>query len=295
MARIAFIGLGNMGGPMSANLAKAQHRVIGFDLATQTCRTAESNGVTIAESAQAAVRDADVVFTMLPAGQHVVSVWQDVVTSVPKGALMIDCSTIDVGNARAAHALAAARGLEAVDAPVSGGVVGAQAGTLTLMVGGSAAAFARAKPFLEGVGRRVVHCGEAGMGQAAKICNNMMAGIQTLAVCEAFILAERIGLTHEALFEVASSSSGQGFALSKYCPVPGLVPATPASNGYKPGFAAALMLKDLKLAQDAAASVAVSTPLGAHAAQLCQLFVSAGNGGVDYTGIIEYLRGRSVT
>jgi 3-hydroxyisobutyrate dehydrogenase len=236
------------------------------------------------------VKDADVVITMLPAGKHVVSVWSDVVPHVAKGALMIDCSTIDVESARQAHVLAAKASLLSVDAPVSGGVGGARGATLTFMAGGDAKAFAAAKPVLEAMGKKIVHCGDAGAGQAAKICNNMILGISMIAVGEAFALAEKLGLSHQALFDVSSTSSGQCWALTSYCPVPGPVPASPANNGYKPGFASALMVKDLTLAQDAAKAAGAATPLGKHAQELYKEFDAAGNGGVDFSGIIQHVR-----
>jgi 3-hydroxyisobutyrate dehydrogenase len=291
MAQIAFIGLGNMGGPMAANLVKAGHKVTGFDLVPALLDQAKADGVTIAGSAAASVKDAEVVITMLPAGKHVVSVWSDVVPHVATGALMIDCSTIDVESARQAHALAGKASLLSVDAPVSGGVGGARGATLTFMAGGDAKAFAAAKPALEAMGKKIVHCGDAGAGQAAKICNNMILGISMIAVGEAFALAEKLGLSHQALFDVSSTSSGQCWALTSYCPVPGPVPASPANNGYKPGFASALMVKDLTLAQDAAKAAGAATPLGKHAQQLYKEFDAAGNGGVDFSGIIQHVRG----
>jgi 3-hydroxyisobutyrate dehydrogenase len=291
MATIAFIGLGNMGGPMAANLIKAGHKVIGFDLVQASKDAAKAGGVAIADSAAASVKDASVVITMLPAGKHVVSVWTDIIPSVAKGALMIDCSTIDVESARQAHALAGKVSLMSVDAPVSGGVGGAQGATLTFMAGGEAKAFAAAKPILEAMGKKIVHCGDAGAGQAAKICNNMILGISMIAVGEAFALAEKLGLSHQALFDVASTSSGQCWSLTTYCPVPGPVPASPANNGYKPGFATALMLKDLTLAQDAATSAKAATPLGQHAQEIYKTFDAAGHGGVDFSGIIQHIRG----
>jgi 3-hydroxyisobutyrate dehydrogenase len=291
MANIAFIGLGNMGGPMSANLVKGQHNVRGFDLVADLRAAAEREGVQIASSAQDAVKGADVVITMLPQGQHVLSVWRDIIAAVPSGALMIDCSTIDVASAREAHAIAAARGLDAVDAPVSGGTTGARAATLTLMVGGSEQAVARARPILEKVGSRVVHCGEAGLGQAAKICNNMMAGINMVAAAEGFALAERLGLSAQALFDVVSTSSGQSAGVTGYCPVPGLVERAASNYDYKPGFALALMLKDLKLAQSAAASVGAMSPMGALAVQLYALHALAGQGGKDFSHIYTMIRG----
>jgi 3-hydroxyisobutyrate dehydrogenase len=291
MAEIAFIGLGNMGGPMAANLVKAGHKVVGFDLVQASLNQAKADGVTIARSAAASVKGAEVVITMLPAGKHVVSVWSDVVPQVAKGALMIDCSTIDVESARQAHTLAAKASLLSVDAPVSGGVGGAKGATLTFMAGGETKAFAAAKPILEAMGKKIVHCGDAGAGQAAKICNNMILGISMIAVGEAFALAEKLGLSHQALFDVSSTSSGQCWALTSYCPVPGPVPASPANNGYKPGFASALMVKDLTLAQDAAKAARAATPLGKHAQELYKEFDAAGNGGVDFSGIIQHVRG----
>jgi 3-hydroxyisobutyrate dehydrogenase len=291
MTTIAFIGLGNMGGPMAANLVRAQHRVVGFDLVPASLDQARADGVTVAGSAREAVAEAEIVVTMLPAGRHVLSVWGEILPAVPAGALVIDSSTIDVDSARRAHALAAERGLLSLDAPVSGGVGGAKAATLTFMAGGSADAFARAEPVLGQMGKRVVHCGEAGAGQAAKICNNMILGISMIGVAEAFVLAEKLGLSHQALFDVASTSSGQCWSLTTYCPVPGPVPASPANSGYRPGFAAALMLKDLKLAQEAALASGASTPLGAEAAQLYALFAGAGHAGDDFSGIINFLRG----
>ena len=293
MSQIAFIGLGNMGGPMAANLVKAGHKVSGFDLVQGLLDQARSDGVTIAGSAAASVKDADVVITMLPAGKHVVSVWSDVIPHVAKGALMIDCSTIDVESARQAHALAGKASLLSVDAPVSGGVGGAKAATLTFMAGGSQDAFDKAKSVLEGMGKRVVHCGDAGAGQAAKICNNMILGISMIGVAEAFVLAEKLGLSHQALFDVASTSSGQCWSLTSYCPVPGPVPASPANNNYKPGFASALMLKDLRLAQEAAAAAGATTPMGAAAAQIYGLHNAWGEGGTDFSGIIHLIRGKS--
>jgi 3-hydroxyisobutyrate dehydrogenase len=290
MAAIAFIGLGNMGGPMAANLVRAGHDVIGFDLVPALADAAKANGVVVADSATAAVKDADVVITMLPAGKHVVSVWTDVIPSVAKNALMIDCSTIDVESARQAHALARKASLLSIDAPVSGGVGGATNATLTFMAGGEDKAFAAAKLILEAMGKKIVHCGDAGAGQAAKICNNMILGVSMIVVGEAFALAEKLGLSHQALFDVASTSSGQCWSLTSYCPVPGPVPSSPANNDYKPGFASALMLKDLTLAQEAAESTGAVTPLGQHAQEIYQTFEAAGNGGVDFSGIIRYIR-----
>ncbi len=291
MTTIAFIGLGNMGNPMAANLVKAGHQVRGFDLVADNLTTAAANGVTISDSATAAVEGAEVVVTMLPAGKHVLAVYGDIVAAAGKGTLFIDSSTIDVDSARKAHAIASEAGMLSIDAPVSGGVGGAEAGTLTFMAGGSKEAFAKAEPILQPMAGKVVHCGDAGAGQAAKICNNMILGISMIGVGEAFVLAEKLGLSHQALFDVASTSSGQCWSLTTYCPVPGPVPTSPANRDYKPGFAAALMLKDLKLAQEAAQSAGAVTPLGAEAAQLYALFDAMGHGGTDFSGIVKFLRG----
>jgi 3-hydroxyisobutyrate dehydrogenase len=290
MPNIGFIGLGNMGAPMAANLVKSGDRVVGFDLVAAARQTSTQLGVEIAPSAKASVEAADIVVTMLPAGEHVRAVWAEVLPSAKRGALFIDCSTIDVTSARAAHALAAERGIASLDAPVSGGVGGAKAATLTFMVGGSAEAFARGKSILERMGKRVVHCGDAGNGQAAKICNNMILGASMIAVSEAFVLGEKLGLSHRALFDVASASSGQCWSLTSYCPVPGPVPASPANNDYKPGFAAALMLKDLKLAREAAAAVHANTAIGAHAAEIYDRYAAAGHSASDFSGIINFVR-----
>jgi 3-hydroxyisobutyrate dehydrogenase len=290
MATLAFIGLGNMGGPMAANLVKAGHKVVAFDLVEASRNQAKSDGASLAESAAGSVKGADVVITMLPAGKHVLSVWGDVIASMAKGALIIDCSTIDVENAKQAHALAAKHGIASVDAPVSGGTGGAKGATLTFMCGGEDKAFAAAKPVLEKMGKKIVHCGGAGAGQAAKICNNMILGVSMIAVSEAFALAEKLGLSHQALFDVASTSSGQCWSLTSYCPVPGPVPTSPANNDYKPGFASALMVKDLTLAQDAAKAAGAATPLGKHAQEIYKAFDAAGHGGVDFSGIVQHVR-----
>ncbi|HEU0160728.1 MAG TPA: 3-hydroxyisobutyrate dehydrogenase [Hyphomicrobiaceae bacterium] len=293
MARIGFIGLGNMGLPMAGNLVKAGHAVAGFDLLGENLERAAGRGVNPERSAPDAAKDAEIVVTMLPAGKQVLEVYQaGVLGAARANTLFIDSSTIDVASARAAHQLATQAGMLGLDAPVSGGVGGAEAASLTFMAGGTAAAFAQAKPILESMGRRVIHCGDAGAGQAAKICNNMMLGINMIGVSEAFTLAEKLGLSPKALFDVAAASSGQSWALTSYCPVPGLVPAAPANNNYKPGFASALMLKDLRLAQEAAAVAGASTPLGAAAAQLFGLHNAWGEGGTDFSGIIHLLRGR---
>jgi len=293
MSAVAFIGLGNMGCPMAANLTKAGHSVRGFDLAPGARAAAAAAGVAMADSARGAVSAAEIVITMLPAGKHVLSAYADFLPHAAKGALLIDSSTIDVESARKAHELGQASGAPTLDAPVSGGIGGAAAGTLTFMAGGSDPAFTRAKPILEAMGKRIVHCGVAGAGQAAKICNNMILGATMIATCEAFALAEKLGLSAQALFDVASTSSGQSWSLTTYCPVPGPVPTSPANNQYKPGFAAALMLKDLKLAQEAAQTAGAATPLGALAAQLYALFNASGRAGEDFSGIIGMLRGKS--
>ncbi|TIP94874.1 MAG: 3-hydroxyisobutyrate dehydrogenase [Mesorhizobium sp.] len=291
MTTIAFIGLGNMGNPMAANLVKAGYAVHGFDLMPESLVIARDHGVVVMANAVAAVKEADVVITMLPAGKHVLSVHEDIAPKAKKGALFIDSSTIDVESARKAHAIAAKHKLLSIDAPVSGGTGGATAGTLTFMAGGSKEAFAKAEPILKPMAGRIVHCGGDGAGQAAKICNNMILGISMIGVAEAFVLAEKLGLSHQALFDVASTSSGQCWSLTTYCPVPGPVPTSPANNGYRPGFSAALMLKDLKLSQEAAQSAGAVTPLGAEAAQLYALFNAQGHAAADFSGIINFLRG----
>ena len=293
MASVGFIGLGNMGLPMAGNLVKKGHTVKAFDLSAGNVEKAAARGVTKAATAADAAKDVAVIVTMLPAGKDTLAVWGGGLMQAAKpGTLVIDSSTIDVASARGAHKLAADAGMLALDAPVSGGVGGAEAGTLTFMVGGSKDAFAAAQSVLEAMGKRIVHCGEAGAGQAAKICNNMMLAVSMLGVSEAFVLAEKLGLSHQALFDVASASSGQSWALTTYCPVPGLVPTSPANNSYKPGFASALMYKDLKLAQEAASAAGANTPLGAAAAQLFGLHNAWGEGGTDFSGIIHLIRGK---
>ncbi|MCA3248708.1 MAG: 3-hydroxyisobutyrate dehydrogenase [Azospirillum sp.] len=287
MATIAFIGLGNMGGPMARNLVKAGDTVRGFDPAKPTI-----DGVTMAGSAADAAAGADVVVSMLPAGAHVRGVYAQTIPAVRKGALLIDCSTIDVDSARAVAAAAADSGLEMVDAPVSGGTVGAENATLTFMVGGTEAAFARAQPVLAKMGKTIVHAGGPGNGQAAKICNNMILGISMIAVAEGFGLAAKLGLDAQKLFDISSKSSGQCWSMTSYCPVPGPVPASPANRDYKPGFAADMMLKDLKLAQAAAQGVGAPTPLGAAAENLYALMSAQGKGGMDFSGIIKVLQGK---
>ncbi len=296
MSRIAFIGLGNMGLPMAANLVRAGHRVTGLDLSGDAlARLVEAGGhagISLAE----AVSEAEVVMSMLPEGRHVESVYGEdngVFAHAPAGCLFIDSSTVHVESARKVAGLAAARGFEMVDAPVSGGVGGATAATLTFMVGGTDVGFGRAEPILQAMGKTIVHAGGPGAGQAAKICNNMILGISMVAVCEGFALAEKLGLDAQKLFDIASKSSGQCWSLTSYCPVPGPVPTSPANRGYTPGFAAAMMLKDLKLAQDVAAAAGQATPLGAEAAQLYRLFVDQGNGGRDFSALFEFLRGEN--
>ena len=293
MAKIGFIGLGNMGLPMAGNLVKKGHEVKGFDVVAGNIEKAAARGVKAAASAREAASGVQAVVTMLPAGKDTLAVWGGgMLEGASPGTLIIDSSTIDVASARAAHKLAAEAGMPSLDAPVSGGVGGAEAATLTFMCGGTKDAFAAAQPILEAMGKKVVHCGDAGAGQAAKICNNMMLGISMIGVCEAFTLAEKLGLSHQALFDVASTSSGQCWALTSYCPVPGPVPGAPSNNEYKPGFASALMLKDLKLAQEAASAAGASTPLGAAAAQLFGLHNAWGEGRADFSGIIHLIRGR---
>ena len=294
MAKIGFIGLGNMGLPMALNLIKAGHSLVGFDVSAAQLQKFVAAGGTAAKTAGSAVTAVAIVITMLPAGKEVREVYLEaggVLDGVAGDTLLIDCSTIDVETARAVAAAASAKGLPMLDAPVSGGVGGAQAATLTFMVGGPEAAFVRARPVLEAMGKTIVHAGGSGNGQAAKICNNMILGVSMIAVSEAFVLAEKLGLDHQKLFDISSKSSGQCWALTTYCPVPGLVPTSPANRDYQPGFTAAMMLKDLKLAQDAARSAGATTPLGAEAAALYGLSVAHGHGPRDFSGIIRFLRG----
>jgi 3-hydroxyisobutyrate dehydrogenase len=296
MTTIGFIGVGNMGGPMSANLVKAGHQVKAFDLSKDAVDRAVANGASAAASAQDAARGVEAVVTMLPAGQHVRGIYlgdDGLIATADAGTLFIDSSTIDVDSARAVHAAAADAGYEMLDAPVSGGVGGAEAGTLTFMCGGPENAFARAKPLLDVMGKTIVHAGDAGNGQAAKICNNMLLAASMIATCEAFVLAEKLGLDHQKLFDIASTASGQCWAMTTYCPVPGPVPTSPANRNYQAGFTASMMLKDLRLAQNAAASAGAATPMGAAAASLYALFENAGNGPVDFSGIINMIRGQS--
>jgi 3-hydroxyisobutyrate dehydrogenase len=294
MAAIGFIGLGNMGLPMVRNLLKSGHRVSGFDLVPAALEAAVAAGMRSARSAPEVAEGAELVITMLPEGRHVREVYlgeQGVIARAGPSALLIDCSTIDVETARAVSQVAAGRGLEMLDAPVSGGVAGAEGASLTFMVGGSEEGFSRAQPILQSMGKAVVHAGPSGNGQAAKICNNMILGISMIGVCEAFVLAEKLGLPADRLFEVASQSSGQCWSLTSYCPVPGPVPGSPANRDYRPGFSAAMMAKDLRLAQSAAHSVDLSTPLGANARSLYALFTGRGHGGLDFSAIIKMLAG----
>jgi 3-hydroxyisobutyrate dehydrogenase len=291
---IGFIGLGNMGLPMARNLVGAGHRLRGFDLLAAHLEAAVTSGAEAATSIADAVAGAEIVISMLPEGRHVREVYlgeHGILAQAAPGALLIDCSTIDVETARAVNQAAAEHGLEVLDAPVSGGVAGAGNASLTFMVGGSAAGVERARPLLERMGKTVVHTGPSGNGQAAKICNNMMLGISMIGVCEAFVLAERLGLAADKLFEVSSHSSGQCWALTGYCPVPGPVPSSPANRGYQAGFTAAMMAKDLRLAQAAAQSADAATPLGAQARQLYTLFTKGGHGDLDFSAIIKMLAG----
>jgi 3-hydroxyisobutyrate dehydrogenase len=293
MATIGFIGLGNMGAPMAANLVKAGHQVTGFDTAAGRAEALAANGGLAAATAAEAAAAGETVITMLPAGPDVRSVYlgdAGVLARARRDALLIDCSTIDVETARAVAAGAAEAGFEMLDAPVSGGVIGAKAAGLTFMVGGNTEAFERGRPLLAAMGRTIVHAGPAGNGQAAKICNNMILGVSMIAVCEAFSLAERLGLAAQTLFDISAKSSGQCWALTSYCPVPGPVPASPANRDYVAGFTAAMMLKDLRLAQQAAGGSAAATPLGSAAANLYQLFVDEGTGKLDFSAIYRFIR-----
>jgi 3-hydroxyisobutyrate dehydrogenase len=292
MTKIAFIGLGKMGLPMARNLLKAGHQVLGYDIVPAAREAFAASGGEAAASAQEAARGAEGVISMLPSGREVRELYlgpQGLLAALPAGTLVIDASTIDVATAREVAEAARARGIEMLDAPVSGGVAGAEAGTLTFMVGGSAEGFARAQPLLAAMGRTIVHTGPSGTGQAAKICNNMILGISMLAVSEAFVLADRLGLAREKLFEVSAHSSGQCWALTSYCPVPGPVPQAPSNRDYAPGFAAALMLKDLNLAQEAARRAGAPTPLGALAARLYEEINQAGLGAKDFSVAFPWL------
>lgn len=292
MSKICFIGLGNMGLPMALNLKNAGHDIIGFDVTDAAKEAAAKEGIICAPTVPEAAKDVDVVVSMLPAGQHVRSVYAEIFEcGAATSTLLIDSSTIDVESARAVGADATDKGFTMVDAPVSGGVGGATAGTLTFMVGGTDDGFAAAKPYLDIMGQNIFHAGASGNGQAAKICNNMILGISMIAVSEGFALGEKLGLDAQTLFDISSTASGQCWSMTSYCPAPGPVPTSPANNGYAPGFAAAMMLKDLKLAQDAASKVGQPIPLGAEAGSLYQLMERMGHGGLDFSGIIEMLRG----
>ncbi|MFD9476064.1 3-hydroxyisobutyrate dehydrogenase [Streptomyces nojiriensis] len=294
---VAFVGLGHMGGPMAANLVKAGHRVLGFDLVPELLATAAATGAEPAVSAAAAAAEADVVITMLPAGAHVLALYGEggLLAAARPGTLFVDCSTIDVADARAAHEAAGAAGHRSLDAPVSGGVVGAQAASLTFMAGGGAEEFAAAEPLLAAMGKKAVHCGTAGAGQAAKICNNMILAVSMIGVSEAFVLAESLGLDHQALFDVASTASGQCWALTVNCPVPGPVPGSPANRDYLPGFAAPLMAKDLALAANGVRAGGVEAPLGLKAAELYADFAAGEGAGLDFSAIVHTLRPRNGT
>jgi 3-hydroxyisobutyrate dehydrogenase len=292
MSRIAFIGLGNMGAGMAANLAKAGHAVHAFDLSAPALDRARSAGCLAAASAADAVREAEVVVTMLPAGSHVRQVFADsILPNAAPGALLIDCSTIDVDSAREVGRQAEAKGLAFADAPVSGGIAAAEGGSLTFMIGCADELFAKVEAALQPMAKAVVHAGGVGAGQAAKICNNMVLGVSMLGVCEAFALAEKLGLSAERFYEIASRSSGQCWSITSYCPWPGVGPASPADRGYEGGFLAKLMLKDLKLAQAAAKSSGADTPLGAHAEQIYAAFDADGFGDKDFSAALQQLRG----
>ena len=291
MARVAFIGLGNMGGGMAANLAKNGHDVRAFDLSADALDKAKKAGCLPAATAEEAIAGAEAIVTMLPAGKHVEAVYADsVFDQAEPGAILIDCSTIDVDTARRVAAAAGARGIIALDAPVSGGIAAANAGTLTFMVGGSDDAFQRAEPFLADMGKAVIHAGASGAGQAAKVCNNMLLGATMIATCEAFALAEKLGLDLQDFYDIASVSSGQSWSMTSYCPVPGVGPESPADREYQGGFAAPLMLKDLRLAMEAAASVGADTPMGKRAAELYEAFVAGEGANLDFSGIIKTLK-----
>ncbi|KPP82792.1 MAG: 3-hydroxyisobutyrate dehydrogenase [Oceanicaulis sp. HLUCCA04] len=292
MAVIAFIGLGNMGSGMAVNLVKAGHEVRGFDLNQDAVAALAGAGGSAAGSILEALDGSDAVVTMLPAGKHVRGVYEGeegILAHVKPDAVLMDCSTIDVDSARAVGEAASKAGIKFVDAPVSGGVAAAEGGTLTFMVGGPEEAFEAAKPFLENMGKAVIRAGDAGAGQAAKICNNMLLGIHMIGTCEAFVLAQKLGLDPQRFFDIASKASGQSWSMTSYCPVPGPVPAAPSNRGYKPGFAAPMMLKDLRLAMETAKSADAAIPLGAHAERLYTLFIESGGSEKDFSGIIEMI------
>ena len=289
--KVAFVGLGNMGGGMAANLVKAGHAVNAFDLSPEALTRARDNGCATFTSAREAVVGVDAVVSMLPNGKIVASVFEnDILGHAPTGTILLDCSTIDVGTARSVTADAVAAGYDMVDAPVSGGIAAANGGTLTFMVGGTDAAFARAQPILAAMGKAVIHAGASGAGQAAKICNNMLLGASMIATCETFAMAEKLGLDLQTFYDISSKASGQNWSMTSYCPVPGVGPTTPADNDYQGGFATALMLKDLKLAMEAASLAGADVPMGARAAELYAQFDAAGNGGLDFSAIIQTLK-----
>lgn len=287
---IAFIGLGHMGGPMCQNLLKSGYRVSAFDLDHEACERIRSSGANIAPSAREASASADIVVTMLPASEHAAAVWSSVTGTLREKALLIDCSTIDVHTARQLHELAAKHKFYSLDAPVSGGVSGAQNATLTFMAGGTPQAFALAESVLRSMGKKVFHCGGPGAGQATKICNNMLLAISMIGVCEALNLGQKLGLDNQVMYDVMTASSGRCWSLDTYCPVPGPLPASPANHRFTPGFATTLMLKDLTLAQAAASAERVSTPLGEKALEIYKAFAAAGGGGLDFSGVINFLR-----
>lgn len=292
MTKIGFIGLGNMGGPMLANLARAGHSIKAFDLVPEAMARASEAGATTTNDAASACRGVDVVVTMLPAGPHVRALYtESVLDNADEGTLLIDCSTIDVATARAVAEMAAERGFEMLDAPVSGGVGGAEAGTLTFMVGGPDGAFARGKPLLDIMGQNIVHTGGSGNGQVAKICNNMILGATMIAVCEGFVMAEKLGLDKQTLYDICSTSSSSCWALNTYCPVPGPAPGSPANRNYEAGFTAAMMLKDLRLSQGAAQDADTATPMGAAASAMYALFCNSGDESLDFSAIINMIRG----
>ena len=289
--KVAFVGLGNMGGGMAANLVKAGHDVNAFDLSPEALTRARDNGCAVFTSVREAVVGVDAVVSMLPNGKIVASVFEnDILGHAPTGTILLDCSTIDVGTARSVTVDAVAAGYDIVDAPVSGGIAAANGGTLTFMVGGTDAAFARAEPILAAMGKAVIHAGASGAGQAAKICNNMLLGASMIATCETFAMAEKLGLDLQTFYDISSKASGQNWSMTSYCPVPGVGPTTPADNDYQGGFATALMLKDLKLAMEAASLAGADVPMGARAAELYAQFDEAGNGGLDFSAIIQTLK-----
>ena len=289
--KVAFVGLGNMGGGMAANLVKAGHDVNAFDLSPEALTRARDNGCAVFTSVREAVVGVDAVVSMLPNGKIVASVFEnDILGHAPTGTILLDCSTIDVGTARSVTADAVAAGYDMVDAPVSGGIAAANGGTLTFMVGGTDAAFARAEPILAAMGKAVIHAGASGAGKAAKICNNMLLGASMIATCETFAMAEKLGLDLQTFYDISSKASGQNWSMTSYCPVPGVGPTTPADNDYQGGFATALMLKDLKLAMEAASLAGADVPMGARAAELYAQFDAAGNGGLDFSAIIQTLK-----